>query len=493
MSATYESGVGLVSTLQCAGFMPRTPWWSGAWAAVHAHPGRRAVFEIGRGGIKSTSMVDEAINQTLFGDWVIPPGEVHFFAWVSQNKSEAGQRIRQIAARLRELKIPFDQAGDELILRDMPRGIRVFACQVGSVSGFRCFGFCADEVAKWTNAADSANPAPEVVASIRAMTVTHPGAREYFISSPLGKFGLHYELVQAGTNGEQIVFAGVPTWVANPSVTEEQTRKLEPDPRIWAREYAAIAQDAALAAFPADAVTRAFVPRDPAFAPASKVMVLDPSSGGLTTRDRFTWAIASWCVDEFQGEKYRYNSDGQIRRWPHGLEFKTPEFFRWKERGAPYLALHEIGAFEGGFAGKLTGEQIAEELAKIAKRHDVRSIESDQRESLFLSSALSRHGYSQSKFHAHTWTASSKPAAVTLVRRWLADGLLALPPDAMELRRELLSFEEVINASGALTYGARGHDDFVALLLTLAHAELNQETRLPRSNIKPRFWYGRAQ
>ena len=198
MAATFESFQQIRAALHVAGFPPPLGWWDATGQRFLTSNTRRLVCRLGRGGAKSTSMVDFAINETVCGDWVIPAGEVHFFAFVSQNKSEAGQRLRQIAARLRALGIPFDQAGDEIVLRDMPRGFRVFACQVGSVSGFRCFGFCCDELAKWTNADHSANPAPEVVASLRAMTVTHPDAREFYVSSPMGTTDLHHEMVEAG-------------------------------------------------------------------------------------------------------------------------------------------------------------------------------------------------------------------------------------------------------------------------------------------------------
>lgn len=198
MNATFETFVGLRKRLAKAGFPEGLAWWDFQAKRFYDSGAKRLGARVGRGGAKSTNMVDFGINETLYGDWKIPEGEVHYFAYVSQNKSEAGQRIRQIAARLRALKIPFDQSGDEIVLRDMPRGFRVFACQVGAVSGFRCFGFAADELAKWSNADHSANPAAEVIASLRAMTVTHPAAHEFFVSSPLGITDLHYEIIERG-------------------------------------------------------------------------------------------------------------------------------------------------------------------------------------------------------------------------------------------------------------------------------------------------------
>jgi hypothetical protein len=57
-----------------------------------------------------------------------------------------------------DLHVPYERAGDQIVLKDQPRGWRVFACQVGAVSGFRCFGFSADELAKWRSADEFSKP-----------------------------------------------------------------------------------------------------------------------------------------------------------------------------------------------------------------------------------------------------------------------------------------------------------------------------------------------
>lgn len=230
-----------------------------------------------------------------------------------------------------------------------------------------------------------------------------------------------------------------------------------------------------------------------AFKAASQVLLLDPSSGGLSTRDKFTGGRASWCIDELPEEAYQRDAGGQRMIHPWGEQILRAEWRDWKPSGPPFIKIHEVFAFDGGFAGNVTGDEIADELARVARTHGIRVAHSDQRESLFLTTALSQRSIT---LHCHTWTNPSKAAAVALLRRWLADGTLSLPPSANEMKRELLAFEEVISpASGMLTFGARrgGHDDYVALLITLAHAELNPETRLPRSNLGPHFQYGRLQ
>jgi hypothetical protein len=489
VTADHASFRSIGANLVTEGFLPHTPWWDENMGRGYARGVKRFAFRVGRGGVKSTTMVDAAINEAVFGDWKIPPGEVHYFAFVSQNKSEAGQRLRQIAARLRALGIPFDQSGDEIVLRDMPRGFRVFACQVGSVSGFRCFGFCADELAKWTNADHSANPAPEVVASLRAMTVTHPDAREFFVSSPMGTSDLHYEIIEQGDTADQIVGLA-PTWIANPSVTEEQTHRLEPDERIWRREYAAQPQAQLSSAFDPDSVARAFRPVPHAAEWSRAICIVDASSGG---GDAFTHGFAQYgtpVVDYIPRYLTRlvprivHTRIGGVDRChedhddlvPHqqldaaGNPVPNPE---WLAATKPLLCFHGINAFEGRFAGQIAGSTIVDKIAKDCRRWRAEIVIGDQREAFFLGSECQRHGL---RFVPLTWTNANKIEAVTRLKRQFAENGIVLPPEREKLKRELLSYAERITATGTITYSARGtgHDDEVSLLITCAMAELER-------------------
>ena len=257
MTATFTSLKRIDTKLQAAAVPTLTKWWRPQLRRFYSHPtARRFAGRVGRGGVKSHTAVKVALNETLAGTWSVPHGEVHYFAFVSQSKPEAYQRLRQLEAWLTALKVPHDRRGDAIELKTLPLGFRVFACAVGAVSGFRCIGFVADEVAKWRNA-DGANPASEVIASLRAQTVTHPNAVEWFISSPLSMVDFHYELVEAGEDEHQVVGIA-PTWVANPSISEAETRRREPDERIWAREYGARPQSAALALLRPEWIDAAF-------------------------------------------------------------------------------------------------------------------------------------------------------------------------------------------------------------------------------------------
>jgi hypothetical protein len=440
MTATFSTLLELDRDLARDGHHELTPWWREQLERFYSHPtARTLVARVGRGGTKSTSAVKVSLNETLFGEWRIPPGEVHWFVLVSISKDEAAARLLLIESYLRTLGEKFERAGDTITLENQPRGWKVLACQVAAVSGPRAFGFSADELAKWRSADKLSNPAPDVVASATAMTITHPRARRLLVSSPVGLTDFHFKRFELGDTAEQLTVQA-PTWIANPSVTEEQTHALEPDERIWKREYAAIPQAGALSVFEPQAIMRAFVWPAQMNEPAGRVGIVDASSG---KKDAWTWSVVGWRVVE----------------------------------GVTKLVVDRIGGFEGAFWAQKTGEQIVADVAETFKRWGIHRVHGDQRESLMLAAAFHRHGL---RFVEHPWTATGKEQAVSVVRRWLADSLLVLP-EHEKLRDELLDFEERTTNAGAFTFGARGsgHDDFVALLITAAMADL--ERQLPGS------------
>lgn len=429
---TFAQFEQLDAELEAVGFPPTTPWWRAQLRRLYEHPtARRLVARVGRGGIKSTTAVKFALAELLFGNWNVPLGERHFAVFVSVRQDEAGARLRQAEAMCRALGIPARLIGDELRFDDMPLAMKVLAASVASVSGPRAVCKVGDELAKWTNADHSANPAPEVVASLRAMSVTHRGARELLVSSALSTRDYHFEQCALGDTRSQIV-AEAPTWEANPSITEAQTRELEPDERVWRREYAAIPQAGNSSAFDHDAVERAFEPPVTPAERGHRVIVLDPSSG---RKDAWTWGIAGWA---------------------------------YPKNGASWLQFDLVDGIEGGFFRSVSSEAVVQRIARLAELEGIRQVHSDQREAYALESLFTREGLA---FEVHDWTSASKPEAVEKLRRWLAEGRLALPQHR-KLRNELLAFEERITPSGAFTFGARGsgHDDYVALLLTAVMA-----------------------
>jgi hypothetical protein len=301
---------------------------------------------------------------------------------------------------------------------------------------------------------------------------TQPRARLFLSSSPLSTLDAHYDAYEQGETPAQCI-AHAPTWVANPSISEQDTHALEPDWRVWAREYKAIPQAAISAAFDPDAVDRAF--RDPgcSYTAGERVLVLDPSSG---RNDSFSFAVVGWSwpllpvnayvMTDLVDEWGRIIVNGTMyARDARGQPFISDSY---KGQVEPFVHIEEIGGFDGAFWQDMRGGDVVDRLCEVCEQNAIRNIVSDQREALMLEAAFTDRGY---KFTAYDWTNGNKAAAVGLIRGWFRDGAIIVAPHET-MRKQLHAFSERFTTSGAITYGARtGHDDYAALLLTAAIAD----------------------
>ncbi len=222
-----------------AGFPPLSPWWQEQLRGFYRSDRKRLVVRAGRRGGKSSTLARVAVNEVLNGAHKVPPGDVGAFAFVSTKKSEARERLRTCVEILQALGAGFDQAADELRIHGSRRCIRVYAANYRTAVGFTCIGMVADEVSRWRDDATGANPAREVLASMRPAMATMPHSREFVSSSPFSTLDYHYDLYELGTTETQQAAHGT-TWDCNPTLTEADCRKLEPDEATFEREYAAV-------------------------------------------------------------------------------------------------------------------------------------------------------------------------------------------------------------------------------------------------------------
>ena len=255
MSATFQTLRAVDAELVArTGQFPLSPFWLDFAERGYAHPTASTwVGQVGRGGAKSYFSRRVALNETIYGDWHIPSGERHYFLFGSENTDEAAQRLAGLETDLKALNIDHKRDGDEIRLLDVPRGFIVRAGRIGAFSGFRAFGYSLDELSKWRFDPTLANPAGELMSSAAAMLVTHIRSttdrpKRLLLSSPFSVVDAHYEAFARGETADQIV-VNAPSWVANPGITEAETRKLEPDESVWLREYKAIPSAAAGLAF----------------------------------------------------------------------------------------------------------------------------------------------------------------------------------------------------------------------------------------------------
>lgn len=488
MTATFETLRAIDQKLAAAGQYPLPEYWLNQAERLYSHPtANTQVARCGRGSVKSGYGTRIAENEVLAGDFHVPEGEIHYWIDASENKAEAQQRLRQYETHLTILGVPFERRGDEIVIPHLRRGFMVRAFQVGRMSGWRSLGGRSDELAKCSADPNAESPAAEVLASMQAMMVTHLKQRPklLLLSSPVGLLDEHARRFDRGDTADQITCFGE-TWVCNPSITQEDTRRQEPDDRIWRREYCAIPQANLSNAFDPDAVGRAFRSVQAQRALGFPFCVVDASSGG---GDAFTWSIAQWVIPARPDDVPQYLTRMVPRRVPlangtihydesdmvsdyqrdsAGQPIPNPD---WSENGLdPVLVFSPVRAVEGRFAGKVAGSDIVRRIAMDCRRARVRVVVGDQREAFFLASEFRRFNL---RFHSISWGNANKIEAVTRLKRQFADGSIVLPTDE-KLRAELLNYAERITTAGTLTYSARGtgHDDRAALLITAVLAEI---------------------
>lgn len=170
----------------------------------------------------------------------VPPGDIGYFAMVSAEKPQAKARVNTTKKALAALGYELAKDNtEEIVIKGMRLGVLAVTASLQGVVSFTCIGALLDEMALWKDGEDDANPAEEVVKSLKPTMATMRNARCWYVSAPWAEMGLHYEMSQAGDTQTQRVFQGA-TWEMNPTLTEADTHLLEEDYPSWQRGYAAI-------------------------------------------------------------------------------------------------------------------------------------------------------------------------------------------------------------------------------------------------------------
>lgn len=336
----------LDAKLVAKGFPALSPWWRATFHRWYRSERRQLVDRVGRRGGKSSSFVRLAVVEALHGRHEIPPGDVGVVSFVSVDKAEASARLHTVAAILDAIGEPYGPCPSPahgIRLKRRPVDFRVHTASISGVSGFTSIFICCDEVAKWKDRDTGANPASEVLGSIRPTMATQPNARIALSSSPMATVDAHYDAFEEGETALQIT-ACAPTWETNPTISEADTHTLEPNPKTRAREYGAQPQDeleeSLFASADLSAVTREG-PEDVAPEPGhSYVAAMDPA----TRRNAWTFAIST-----------RRMIDGKLKK-------------------SIVLAREWVPAP----GAKLSPKATFKEIAEVAKPYGVRLVWTDQ-------------------------------------------------------------------------------------------------------------------
>lgn len=245
LSAYDELDALLVSK----GFPPTSQWWRDRLERFLRAERKTWVLRVGRRGGKSSSLCRILVVLALFANWKIPPGDTGVVSIVSVDNGEAKGRLTTIKAILEALGVGFAPYSNPTShgwrIVDRPIQFRVKTCSIAGTSGFTAIAILADEMSKWRSPNDGANPSKEILTSLRATTATMPAARIFASSSAFSTSDHHAKMVDLGDSEEHDQLVDIAaTWETNPTITEEATRKLEPDRLKWLREYGSIPTDA---------------------------------------------------------------------------------------------------------------------------------------------------------------------------------------------------------------------------------------------------------
>ena len=418
--------------LVAAGWHPTSPWFLKELLRFVQAAVVSWVMVIGRRGGKSSFLCRLGVCQAVYGVWEVPPGDVGVIAVVSVSLAEAKQRLKTIKDILDAIGEPYSATSERIRLHRRPCEFRALACSLGGVVGFTALEILADEVAGWRDDTGS-NPAREVIDKLGPTMLTVPTSFMVLSSAPDSIYTLHHERFLQGDNEQQIV-SHAPSWMANPSITEEQTHQLEPNERVWSREFAAIASEhQSDPVLNKDAVLRALSDNVDRGRPIGKrVVCLDPSSG--TGGDAFTWLVGGWNERE-DGKRIIYVDEANGQRGPFAHFIRPDEIIRKRVRS-------------------------------MVCAYDAKEVYSDQHLAPLVEAECKLLNLA---FKSFPFTHENKADAVRKLALMLEQDQLVLPRGNGWLRKELLGYVEKTSATGKAKFEARGkqHDDMVSALLIL--------------------------
>jgi hypothetical protein len=415
-----------------------SPFWREALIRFLMSGKRQLVVRAGRRGGKSSTLSRFAVAYALWFATTgrIPITDVGWVVFLSVDNNEAKQRVDSIEIVLKLLGVKHERAGMEIRLADYNIGFRVLTCSISGTSGYTSILIVADEVSKWMSKDTGANPAKEVLASVRATGAT-TRAPVCLISSPMTDDDEHARAFDEGETDFQMV-AFAPTWVANPSLTEQDTHELEPDERIWAREYAAIPQAGVIDGYLADVVQPCVAART------------GPTNTDPRTRPRYIIALdPAWRQDEFAVAVLRAD--------------RTNNYL-------PRVVVEEVHGWRATKRGEvLSVEDTCQKIADLCDRYGTNVAYSDQKDIDTLSAIFLRKGIS---LLGVPWNNANKNEKFRLFRSLCMDRRVELPNDTT-LIKQLESICIKLTASGAESFQGRGADDRAfAVVLGTAEAVL---------------------
>lgn len=480
------------------GFIETPPVWWEIIERFERSQKRRLVIRKGRRVGASTMIAPrQVVCEALWGEHYHTPGTPALvYAFLSVTKEEAANRLTGIKAILDVLDIDYSSRGSEIELHDFPALFKVVPANYRRAVG-ETVAFCwCDELTRWIDDKLSKNPASEVVQSIAPALGTLVNAKMWLVSSALGHEDYHAQQYSLGETAGQCTAFGA-TWDLNPTLSEEETKTLEPDEKIWLREYAAVPQGSDTDAFPFELIQFALTRGWPVEPFRQRGIITTDFSSGMnddTVRVFAGWKNGLKFTHHVDKGRVFQNGTGQDRTdWfdfedveiGYGKTRKNPIFKpAFQAVKNPQLCFGPFHAWERWYEKGITLEHICHEIADHAKQTGAWWAVGDIHQDRGIEIFLSKEGI---RFEPEAVTTVKKTKAAVRFRNLLASRQVCFYEDDKILRSQLGGFREVVTPNGIKFTGKvnGAKDDYVGAILNAMIAE--EVNVFPGSPVKSGF------
>jgi hypothetical protein len=311
----------------------------------------------GRRGGKTRIMSTVAAWIAAFCDWrqYLAPGEMATVMLIAANRKQARTSMRY----LRSLFLEHPMLS-QLVVRETDDTLELSNSVITEITtasfrtsrGYSVAAVICDELAFWMADEDSANPADEIIESLRPAMATLPGALLMVATSPYSRRGPVYQTWKThyGKTDDPILVWKAPTRRMNPAMPQAIIdRALERDPASASAEYMAEFRSDIESYIAAEVVEAAIVPDRHELPPGgfSYAAFVDPSGGSA---DSMTMAIGH---KEYEAKIGVIDAIREVRP-PFSPESVVEEFAQ---------LLHRYGITE------ITGDRYAGEWPREAFRN----------------------------------------------------------------------------------------------------------------------------
>ena len=312
--------------------------------------------------------------------------------------------------------------------------IGVYPCSFRQLRGYSIPAAALDEIAVWRDEVTRANPAREVIRSIRRGMATFPDAKMAKISSPYSKSGVVWDECLSPPGDSLILRA--PSWEINPTLEEESLEaEFKSDPELFWREFGAEFWDSIAPLVPAEKVA-ASVAR------------------GIKERA------------PIKGIKYTGVID---------VAFKHDEFtFGVFHRAGEKVIQDVLRVWRGSVKEPVKMREVLLEISSTCRAYLVSSITGDQFCSEPIRQGLGELGI---EFNQFSFTVNSKQQIYGALRAMIMSGTIEILDDKESIE-QIRSLEAVAMTGGMVRVQASaGHRDDRATVVALGGTLVMQVTR----------------